>query len=254
MIQKFINWVEKLMVGEARPPTKVPYKPQHSDKNSDGTAQITTETEKVQAVVEVETPPVTSKKLTRNTIVFRFVIAAVLVGVLIIMLGNYLNLGSKVSTPTLVQDIVNSPQIDESSSNQDSPFSTIETTLEQRTKDILEKMIGVGKVNVLITVESTEEQIIEQNKNESKSITQETDKNGGIREITTTTNDGQVVFLETGGKQEPVITKVINPRIRGVLIVAEGAEDATVRKLIIQAVEKGLNVHQSKISVVPSKI
>lgn len=237
MFQKLINFIERLIVGGARPP----------NKNEDSNAEITPQQSDASQPEQKKTP--------KQIVVFRGVVIIVVLGVMVIIFAKFIEVDKLVvksaNTTQIVENPIDSSYIPHST---ESPFSTIETALELRTKDILEKMIGVGKVDVLITVESTEEQIIEQNKNESKSITQETDKNGGTREVTTTTNDGQVVFLETGKTQEPVVTKIINPRIRGVLIVAEGAEDATVRKLIIQAVEKGLNVHQSKISVVPSKI
>lgn len=139
------------------------------------------------------------------------------------------------------------------SSLSDSPFASIESTLEERLKEMLEKMVGVGRVDVMITVESTEEKVVERNMNTSENTTDETDRNGGKRHITTVTSDGQVVLYQATDGQQPLITKVINPRIRGVLIVAEGAEDASVRKLIIQAVEKGMNVVPTRISVVPSK-
>ena len=236
MFQKLINFLEKLIVGGARPPN-------HTNDTS---------TEDLEGQ---QSKSVQQTKIPKQIVVFRGVVIIVVLGIMVIIFARFIEVDK------LVVKSANSTQIVENNTDAsyippsaDSPFITIETALELRTKDILEKMIGVGKVDVLITVESTEEQIIEQNTNESKSITQETDKNGGKREVTTTTNDGQVVFLETGKTQEPVVTKIINPRIRGVLIVAEGAEDATVRKLIIQAVEKGLNVNQSKISVVPSKI
>ncbi|MNZ90880.1 hypothetical protein D3C78_1098510 [compost metagenome] len=61
------------------------------------------------------------------------------------------------------------------------------------------------------------------------------------------------MLYEVSGDQKPMITKTINPRIRGILIVAKGAEDATVRRLIIHAVEKGISVPVNRISVVPSK-
>lgn len=134
-----------------------------------------------------------------------------------------------------------------------SSFASVESPLEERLKEILEKMVGVGKVDVMVTVESTEEKVVERNMNTSESTTEENDRNGGTRNITSVTSDGKVVLYQANNGEQPLITKIINPRIRGVLIVAEGAEDAAVRKLIIQAVEKGMNVVPTRISVVPSK-
>ncbi|MCR2803115.1 stage III sporulation protein AG [Paenibacillus soyae] len=134
-----------------------------------------------------------------------------------------------------------------------SPFETIEGKLESRLKDILEKIVGVDGVNVLVTVESTEEIVVAQEKNESQSITDENDRNGGVRHITSINKEGKVVLYEVSGDQKPIITKTLNPRIRGVIIVAKGAENATVRQLIIHAVERGLSVSTNRISVIPSK-
>lgn len=114
--------------------------------------------------------------------------------------------------------------------------------LEVRLKEILEKIVGVGTVDVLVTLDSTEESILERNTQESQQITDENDPNGGKRHITSITKDGQVVLYEVSGDQKPIITKTINPRIRGILIVAKGAENVTVRRLITNAVEKGINV------------
>lgn len=140
-----------------------------------------------------------------------------------------------------------------SSNSSGSPFEAIEHPLETRLKEILEKIVGVGTVDVLITIDSTEETIYKSNEDETQSITDENDRNGGRRHITSITKNGQVVMYEVSGEQKPIVTKTINPHIRGILIVAKGAENITVRRLIISAVEKGFNVPVNRISVVPSK-
>lgn len=134
-----------------------------------------------------------------------------------------------------------------------SPFESVERPMELRLKDILEKIVGVGSVDVLVTIDSTEVTEFERDTQESSSETDENDRNGGQRHITTVTKDGQVVMYEVSGDQKPIITKTINPRVRGILIVAKGAENETVRQLITHAVEKGVNVPVNRISVLPSK-
>lgn len=132
-------------------------------------------------------------------------------------------------------------------------FEAIEQPLEIRLKDILEKIVGVGSVDVLVTVDSTEETIVVRDDKESQQVTDESDKNGGKRHVTSITKDGQVVLYDTSNDQSPIIQKRIKPMIRGVLIVAKGAENQTVRRLIMDAVEKGINVPVNRISVVPKK-
>ncbi|ANY68736.1 stage III sporulation protein AG [Paenibacillus sp. BIHB 4019] len=138
-------------------------------------------------------------------------------------------------------------------SHEGASFEAVEQPLEARLKEILEKIVGVGEVDVLVTIDSTEEIVVERNEKETQSVTDENDKNGGKRHITAINKDGEVVLVEVSGDQKPIIKKTINPRIRGVLIVAKGAENVTVRRLIIDAVEKGVNVAASRISVAPRK-
>ncbi|MBW5446779.1 stage III sporulation protein AG [Cohnella sp. CFH 77786] len=133
------------------------------------------------------------------------------------------------------------------------PFSEIESQLEGRLKDLLETMVGVGSVNVLVTVESTEETVVQQDEKKTQQLTNESDKNGTSRHITDITSEGQVVLYEVSGGQAPIVVKKLKPRVRGVVVVAKGAENATVRKIIQEAVSRGLDVPTHRISVVPRK-
>jgi len=119
---------------------------------------------------------------------------------------------------------------------------------------MLEKIVGVGTVDVLVTVDSTEETVVQLNEKQMQTITDETDRNGAKRHITDISKDGQVVLYEvSSGTQSPIVVKKIKPRIRGVMIVAKGAESAAVKKLIAEAVSGGLDVPIHRISVVPRK-
>jgi len=140
-----------------------------------------------------------------------------------------------------------------SSHSSDSPFASIEQPLENRLKDILEKIVGVGTVDVLVSVDSTEETVYSVNEQRSQQTTEETDKSGGRRHMTSVTDNGTIVLYEQSGDQKPIITKKIKPRISGILIVAKGAENPTVKRLILDAVEKGINVPVNRISIVPRK-
>jgi stage III sporulation protein AG len=176
------------------------------------------------------------------------------IGAALMLLNSYINF-NKVDTVT--QGANPPPQDTGAFGNTDttdnSQFAAIERPLENRLKEILEKIVGVGSVDVLLTIDSTEEIEIARDNSESQTVTDEDDRNGGKRHITAITKDGKVVIVEVAGDQKPIVTKTINPSIRGVLIVAKGAENQTVRRLIIDAVEKGVNVPANRISVAPSK-
>ncbi|GFN30541.1 stage III sporulation protein AG [Paenibacillus xylaniclasticus] len=135
----------------------------------------------------------------------------------------------------------------------DSEFALIEQPLENRLKEILEKIVGVGTVDVLVSVESTEEVIYAIDTQKSQQITDESDKNGGRRHMTSVSDNGNIVLYETSGDQSPIVMKKIKPKISGILVVAKGAEHPTVKRLILDAIEKGIDVPVNRISIVPSK-
>lgn len=132
-------------------------------------------------------------------------------------------------------------------------IADVESELESRLKDLLETIVGVGSVNVLVTVDSTEETVVQLNERTTQQLTNESDKGGTSRHITDVTRDGQVVLYEVSGNQSPIVVKKLKPKVRGVVIVAKGAENATVHKLIQEAVSRGLDVPMQRISVVPRK-
>jgi stage III sporulation protein AG len=134
-----------------------------------------------------------------------------------------------------------------------SPFAEIESAYEHSLKEILAEMVGVGAVEVLVTVESTEEIVTDRNTTESHQVTKEQDQDGASRHITQTSKSGEIVMYRISGSDTPVVRKTIRPVIRGVIIVAEGAENMTIKKLILEAVERGLGVPPHRISIVPGK-
>jgi len=197
----------------------------------------------------------------RRIKVFRWLVLLGLVGAALLLVSSLLN----------VKPVDQGPQTDYAPpGNLDAPphqetalgasgnartdaIADVESELESRLKDLLETIVGVGSVNVLVTVESTEETVVQLNEKTTQELTNESDRNGTSRHITQITRDGQVVLYQVSGGQSPVVVKKLKPKVRGVVIVARGAENATVHKLIQEAVSRGLDVPMQRISVVPRK-
>lgn len=133
------------------------------------------------------------------------------------------------------------------------PFDDYEQKIESRLKEILEKIVGVGNVDVMVTIESTEESVVYRDIHESEQVTDEKDVNGAQRHITSVTRDGKIALYTVSGSQKPIILKMIKPEVRGVLIVANGAENSVVKQMLSEAVQRGLNVAPSRISILPRK-
>lgn len=192
----------------------------------------------------------------KRTQTFRLLLIVGLIGLAIMLFNSFVNVkrvepGGEGREPPVMQEMPASTIA--GGSSDDSPFSKIELALESKTKEILEKIVGVGAVDVMVTIDSTEEIIVQRNMKDTQEMTEETDADGGKRNVTQYSRDGQIVTYDASGNEQPIVTKKIKPKVRGVLIVARGAENKTVKALIVDAVEKGLNVPSYRISVVPRK-
>ncbi|KWX81617.1 stage III sporulation protein AG [Paenibacillus riograndensis] len=187
---------------------------------------------------------------------FRWLIILGLLGAAIMLFNSFVNVKKLDSENTGREPPpTESSQAALQQGNEAAPnsFAGIEQALEDRTKEILEKIVGVGTVDIMVTVDSTEEIVVQRNMNDSQQQSEETDASGGKRHTTQYTRDGEIVTYSQSGDETPIITKRIKPQVRGVLVVAKGAENKIVRGLIEEAVEKGLNVPDYRISVVPRK-
>lgn len=122
--------------------------------------------------------------------------------------------------------------------------------LEYHLSSILSEIQGTGRVSVMITLESGSEIIPAKDESVSDKVTNEKDTDGGVRTINEKTTNDKVVFAAAqGGNSEPLILKEINPDIRGVIVVAEGAEDAKVKLKISQAVQTVLDIPAYRVTV-----
>ena len=108
-----------------------------------------------------------------------------------------------------------------STSKENSTFHDYEQAYQTQLKEILQKIVGVGDVEVLVTIESTEEMTVDKNYNDNQQMTTERDNGGATRNISQVTRSGEVVVYQVSGDQKPLVLKYIKPKIRGVIVVAE---------------------------------
>ncbi|TCP31179.1 stage III sporulation protein AG [Scopulibacillus darangshiensis] len=133
-------------------------------------------------------------------------------------------------------------------------FSSIgeyEKYYSRHIEDILDKVTGITNVSAWVTLDSTERNIYQSNEKTQTNRTEETDKNGGKREVKENSNDNEVVVIDDGNNKHPLVAGQRKPEIRGVLVVAEGADSPTIRSWIMEAVSTVLNVPTYKVQVLP---
>jgi len=140
------------------------------------------------------------------------------------------------------------PAVD--SQNESSADSTLELQLEKRLEEILSTVKGVGNVNVMITIKSKGEKIVEKDIPRTEKTSVETDSQGGVRNTKEIISNEMTIYLENAnGHQVPYVVKELEPQIQGVVVTAEGANDPVVVREILEAIMALFQVEAHKIKV-----
>lgn len=181
----------------------------------------------------------------------------ILVGILlfVIVLPTKDNSGKNGGTDEGKGDVLNLSGIG-SGSGAD-PEQTEETAgleyaaaLEKRLTEALADMADVGRVRVMITLKSSSELVVERETPVSRSVTTETDAQGGTRTVNTSETGESVVYSTEGSSSTPYVVKTYVPEIEGVLVVAEGAGSGTVNRTVTEIVQALFHIDAHKVMVV----
>lgn len=125
--------------------------------------------------------------------------------------------------------------------------------LERDLTALLHRVSGVGEVVVLVTLESGFKDVYGENKEATERMTREDDGGGGRREVEETTSRTEVVVTRDGPGERPLVLLEKQPRLRGVIVIAEGAGDPRLRKQLVLALQAGLDLAAHRITVLPMK-
>ena len=125
--------------------------------------------------------------------------------------------------------------------------------MERKLKDVLSKVSGVGEVEVMVTLRSTSEKVVEKDEEKESETVTEQDSQGGTRTTSRNSSSGTTVFGEDGSGtssgQEPYVTKELTPIVEGVVVIAQGGDEPVTVQNITEAVQALFNVDTHKIKV-----
>ena len=120
--------------------------------------------------------------------------------------------------------------------------SSLETeSLEQRLEAVLAQIEGAGKVRVLLTEQTGESIVYQTNRDSSHTSDAES-----LRSDT--------VIVSGSDRSEQGLIRQVNPPVYlGAIVVCQGADRATVRLAVVQAVSNATGLGADKISVLKMK-
>ena len=176
-----------------------------------------------------------NKKLIENLVIFLIIL------IIFVVVGGNL-WGSDTKKPKTASPQVSGPVAQSE--------TLTESAFEQRLSRILSQIRGVGKTSVMVAYDTSAEAVPVYDLREGETVTEEKDSGGGVRKVSEKEYEKKVVFDEKpGGIRTPMMAKQITPRITGVIVAAEGANDIYVQANIVKAVEAVANVPSYKVQV-----
>ena len=116
------------------------------------------------------------------------------------------------------------------------------TETEERMRSILSKIDGVGQLELMLTVESTQEREFLQDTELSYS--------GATAAPDNYTRCSEAVVLSGDGGEEPVVVRNVGLTYRGALVVCTGGANAEVKLAVTQAVAALTGLSSDRITVV----
>ncbi len=167
--------------------------------------------------------------------IFRYLLVVVLVGILIFLMGDF-------SKEHVKEEAIDKPiAIGEKDNNSD-----YNTAIENKIEPMLREIKGVEDVSVNISLDTSSKYIYARDK--QKNINKSREESGDLEKIQEDISK-DIVMLRKQNNDEALVKKEVKPKIRGVLIVAQGADDIRVKARLLEAIQVGLGVEAHKITV-----
>lgn len=121
--------------------------------------------------------------------------------------------------------------------------------LENRLQQILSRVAGIGKTEVMLTLKSKGRKIVEKDIEQSQGKEESQNEGDSVVSSQESSNESTVYQKDTRGNEIPYVTEELEPEIAGVLVIAQGAGNSVVVNEITEAVMALFGVEAHKIKV-----
>lgn len=165
---------------------------------------------------------------------------AFLIGILLLLMSRIFFEPPKQQTEAI-------PQIQEQTEQKE--YNT-EEEIEKKLETVFSNMEGVGQVKVMVTMKNTKASVLAKEEKKEYSLTEE----GQNKKTQTQREENTVVMSEDSrGTRTPLVVQETMPEIEGIVIVAEGGDDARVAQMLSEASQALFNVPAHKVAVLKMK-
>lgn len=189
------------------------------------------------------------KKISLKEIGLPKLIMAFMAGILLILLSFPNIFGKETTTKDSAPD--DSSVVQKNDTNTTSyDTNTYITEMENKLENILRKVSGIGEVEVMITLKASKEQVTLKDSPYTQESLNEVDGEGGSRTNNSVKREESTVIVTTeDGNSVPYIIQELEPEIEGVVVIAEGGDNISIKSDIMEAAEVLFDVPIHKVKV-----
>ena len=109
---------------------------------------------------------------------------------------------------------------------------------------MISDIYGAGNTKVMVTLENGSEQIFARKDDSKTSLSDD-----GTRKSESRNESSEYVILRSDNSETGLVLKVIEPKIRGVAVLCEGADKVYVRQSITELLTAVLGIGSNRVNI-----
>jgi len=181
-------------------------------------------------------------KLLSEDIKTKLIVAVGLVGMLLVLISQFVGSGAASAKEKAPQDTTTAQYTTEEYAAQ----------LEEKLQRLISSIQGVGTTQVMVTMEHGVEYVYaQQEKSSTDKKLEPGSEESGERLDYKYNVEYSYVFVDNGyGDKQPLLRTELQPKVQGVVVVCEGADDIRVEQSITNVVTTALHIPTTRVCVV----
>jgi len=172
----------------------------------------------------------------------KLIVAVGLVGMLLVLISQFVGSGAASAKEKAPQDTTTAQYTTEEYAAQ----------LEEKLQRLISSIQGVGTTQVMVTMEHGVEYVYaQQEKSSTDKKLEPGSEESGERLDYKYNVEYSYVFVDNGyGDKQPLLRTELQPKVQGVVVVCEGADDIRVEQSITNVVTTALHIPTTRVCVV----
>ena len=168
----------------------------------------------------------------------RIIVALGLAGMVLVLISQFMSTGGtgKKEVDAATADFITEQYIND---------------LEDKLQTMITGMQGVGRTEVMMTLEKGVEYVYVQEEKRNTDLTREEGEVQASAKVYEKQNvEQKYILIDRNGIKQPLLQTQLQPRVQGVVVACEGADDIYIQQNVTNVVTTALNIPSTRVCVV----